>query len=84
MIYFTLVVIIVTQGAAPPPIQEPIVQEQPPIPRDPNLIYRTCDRCTWINGYESETSAKQGAASHRRWCRDGHGRKKNLFDPAKL
>jgi hypothetical protein len=81
MIHFTLVVIIVTQGAAPPQLEEQSIvhQDEQPLPHDPTLIYRTCDKCAWTNGYETEAAAKMGAASHRRWCRDGHGRKKNLF-----
>lgn len=79
MIHFTLVVIIIN-GAAAPPVQElPIVQEEQPAPRDPKLIYMSCDQCAWTNGYDNLTSAKMGAASHRRWCRDGHRRKKDLF-----
>ena len=80
MIYIGVLIIIV----APTVQEQPIVQEQPPIERDAGLIYMTCDQCTWWTGYESLSAAKMGAASHRRWCKKGRGRKKNLFDPAKL
>jgi hypothetical protein len=80
MIHFTLVIIIVTQGAAPPPIQEqPIAQEQPRMPEDPGLIWMRCDQCTWKGGYETLTSAKLGIAGHRTHCKKGRGRKKQLF-----
>lgn len=75
MIIISLFIVIVPGQSAADVVQD----EQPPVPRDPGLIYMTCDRCTWENGYETMAAAKMGAASHRRWCRDGHGRKKNLF-----
>jgi hypothetical protein len=79
MIYFTLVVIIVNAPGASIIQEQPIVQEQPPVPRDPGLIYRSCDQCSWSNGYESEASAKMGLGAHTAWCKRGRGRKLKPF-----
>ena len=77
MIYIGVLIIIVSP---PPPPESPSVQdEQPPLERDPGLIYMTCDQCEWWNGYESLAAAKMGAASHRRHCKAGRQRKKTLF-----
>jgi hypothetical protein len=64
MIHFTLVVIIV-QGAAPPPIQEqPIVQEQP---IDAGIQWR-CPHCNWWNTYEDMRGYTIGSKAHLRRC----------------
>lgn len=84
MIYIGVLIIVISPpppaDSTTAPVQEqPIVQQEQPLPRDPKLIYMTCDQCAWSNGYESLSSAKQGIASHRAWCKKGHGRKKDLF-----
>lgn len=83
MIHFTLVVIIVNAA----PVEQPIVQQPPPpvqpapvrMTREPGMIYMDCEVCGWEGAYDNMSSAKQGMASHRAWCRRGHGRKKTLF-----
>jgi hypothetical protein len=78
VIHFTLIVIIV--NAPGQTIQEqPIVQEQPPMPRDRDLNYVTCETCGWQSGYESMSSAKMGLGAHRGWCKRGRGKRSNLF-----
>lgn len=84
MIYIGLIIIVVNapqEPAAKPPAG--VVQEHPTetprMVREPGMIYVDCPTCGWEGGYDNPTSAKQGSASHRAWCRRGHGRKSNLF-----
>lgn len=84
MIYIGLVIIVIN-----PPVEQPVVQKQPPVQaqpietprmeREPGMIYMDCEVCGWEGGYDNMTSAKQGMASHRAWCKKGHGRRTNLF-----
>lgn len=84
MIYIGLVIIIVN---APVEEQPPVQKQQQPIDpnpvrmtREPGMVYMDCEVCGWEGGYDNMTSAKQGMAAHRSWCKRGHGRNKgNLF-----
>jgi hypothetical protein len=84
MIYIGVLIVIVSppppEQATPPPASQPV--ETPPparMERYPGLVYVECENCLWENGYETMTAAKQGLASHRTWCKKGHGRKAKLF-----
>ena len=71
MIHFTLIVIVVTQGAAAPVVlEQPIVQEQPldKQPPEPGAINWHCPQCNWFNVYETMTLFKIGSKAHLRRC----------------